>query len=183
MLEVGLLCISFTPQCQLCSPVRTVAQGEIYLFHKYTDRCVDVVFGETNLTGECADRKETNFLWYKAGQLQRLLLLSIAVLQGVKKPSKSGSFNSASHQGPVAGLRKCSFTKAEDFVHITEQARIDIGKKFTFLRTLPLSFTEVGQHAKHCIYRAYEDMSLFCVLCLLQTATFRSVTYVPWYLL
>lgn len=43
-----------------------------------------------------------------------------------------GGFNSASHQSPVAGLRKCYFTKAEDFVLIAEQARIDIRKKYIF---------------------------------------------------
>lgn len=63
-----------------------------------------------------------------------------AVLQGVKKPLESGSFYSASCRSPAAGLRKCYFTKAEYFVHIIEQARIDIGKKkknkFFFLKGL-----------------------------------------------
>jgi len=43
--------------------VRIVTQGEICLFYKYTDTPVDMVLGETNLTGKHADRNETKFTW------------------------------------------------------------------------------------------------------------------------
>lgn len=127
MLEVGILCISFTPHCQQLQPCKNC--GLESQIHKNTDTHVNMVLGETNLTGRHAVKEETSLFCCKIGQFQRLLLSNGGVLQGVKKPSESGPFNSASHQSPVVGLRKCYFTRTEDFVQITEQATADIEKK------------------------------------------------------